>query len=190
MTLLALAPAWAQEVRPLVSFGNAASIVADEFSVNRSIELPAVSMAEVLGLGGLGAALRAESVDPAGAALATSLGAWSGTAPSIAFPDAGIVRRTVEDAWQVRIDTSTRRDAYLDVGYQIYADNGTAGMLSNVSDRTSQIAVRLEPITPVVVGVEDGYELLQGGLIFHLDLATVRRSGRYQGALTVTFNNF
>ena len=189
IAMCALSPVQAQESHRAATVINDADIVEATMRVTRTIELAPVSMAEVFGLtGGLAAPVAARASDSSGAAV--SLGRWSGSAPANGFPAAPVVQRTVEDAWQLRVDQVQRNSAYFDVAYQIHAANGGTGMLSHGTDESSSMSVRLEPITPVVVDSDGTYDILQGGVVFHLDLGATHKAGRYRGTLTVTFNNY
>jgi len=193
MAPVAFANSQVQQLRRPATVGNGAEVVDAQLSLTRTIALTAVSMAEVLG-GTIGASPasggRAAS---AVAGTSISLGAWSSARPAGSpqgFSAARVVRRSVQDAWQLRVESALRRQQYFDVAYQLRGANGRAGHLSHAGDRGSEIGVRLEPIAPTVVITDGDYDVLQGGVTFYLELAGVRRAGRYQGTLTVTFNNF
>ncbi|NKB89655.1 MAG: hypothetical protein GKS06_15670 [Acidobacteria bacterium] len=186
--LCALAPAAAQESPRSALAINDADIIEAAMSVTRTIELAAVSMAEVLGATGAPVAARTASASASGAAVA--LGSWNGAVGMSEFPAPPIIPRTVDDAWEFRVEQSQRRNTFFDVDYQLRAANGSPGMLSHTGDETSTMLVRLQPVTPPVVDSDGTHDVFQGGLVFYLDLAGARRSGRYQGTLTVTFNNY
>jgi hypothetical protein len=192
ITLCALAPAQAQESHRVATAINDADIVEATMRVTRTIELTPVSMAEVFGLanGAIAPAARRGSAPATASGNAVSLGRWSGSAPTTGFPTAPVVQRTVEDAWQLRVDQTQRNAAYMDVAYQLHGANGREGMLSHADDETSAMLVRLESLTPVVVDSDGTYDVLQGGVVFHLDLAGTHKAGHYRGTLTVTFNNY
>ncbi len=189
VTLIASASLHAQQVRRPATFDNGAEVVDAELSLTRSIALTAVSMAEVLGMAGGSPGSRSAA---AVAGASVSLGAWSPTrtARTSGFPKAPVIRRSVQDAWQLRVDSAQRRRQHFDVAYQLRGANGRSDRLSHAGYRDSEIGVRLESITPTVVSTDGDYDVLQGGVMFYLDLAGIRRAGSYQGTLTVTFNNF
>jgi len=193
MTLIASAGIQAQQLRRPATVGNDAEVVDAQLSLTRTIALTAVSMAEVLGATvGVSAASGGRAI-AAVAGSSISMGAWSsarsaGSSPGV--PEAPVVRRSVQDAWQLRVDAALRRQQHFDVAYQLRGVNGRPDRLSHGGDRGSEIAVRLEPIPPTVVFTDGDHDVLQGGVTFFLDLAGVRRAGQYQGILTVTFNNF
>jgi len=190
VTLVASASVQAQQQRRPATFGNGAEVVDAELSLTRTIALTAVSMAEVLGMAGGARGGRSAAV-AAGASMslgARSAGSSARTSPG--FPKAPVVRRSVQDAWQLRVDSAQRRRQHFDVAYQLRGANGRSGRLSQPGDSGSEMDVRLEPITPIVVFTDGDYDVLQGGVMFYLDLAGIRRAGKYQGTLTVTFNNF
>lgn len=192
MTLVAFASQAQQLGRP-ATVGNEAEVVDAELSLTRTIALTSVSMAEVLGATLGSGPTRSGRVATAVTGASISWGARSSTrlaGASPGFPEAPAVRRSVQDAWEMRVDSTLRRRQYFDVAYQLRGADGQSGRLSYLGDRGSHIGVRLESIAPTVVSTDGDYDLLQGGITFYLDLANVRRAGQYQGTLTVTFNNF
>ena len=193
--LLALASGEAQQVRH-PGFGTDAEVVDAQLSLNRLVELPAVSMAELLGFtptsaarGNLAAAPSRLATPAAGA---VSLGRWSSAArgPMADVENAPVIQRRVPDIWQFRVPVQERGSRYLDVDYALHGANGASGTLTNPLDRSSDIRVRIEPLAPTVVAREGDYDVMQGGVIFHLDLSGVRRAGQHSGTLTVSFHNY
>ena len=186
--LLAPAGSEAQQMRQPVAIGSESAEVIDAaLRVSRTIELPPVSMAEILGLG----LTSRFATSAATGGTAVALGTWSPGAASAPArtPEPHLLLRNVPDVWLIRQSSDQRKNQYLDVGYAIHSLKGGSGRLSHPEDAGSQISVRLEAITPTLVGADGEYDLLQGGVTFYLDLAGIRRAGQHLGLLTVTFNN-
>ncbi len=182
-----------QQLRPATLDGDV-EVVDAELSLTRTIALTAVSMAEVLGVA-IGGGSSSDGRAATAAVVSTSFSLGAGSSSRLAsatpgFAEAPVVRRSVQDAWQLRVDAAARQRQHFNVAYQLRGANGRAGRLSHSGDRGSEIEARLEAIAPTVVFADGDYDVLQGGVTFYLDLAGVRRAGQYQGTLTVTFNNF
>ena len=190
LTLLMWTTSHAQEQRQPV-FGNNAEVVDAALRLTRTIELTAISMAEVLGMAPGASAARGSGPAATVTASASSLGAWRpGGTTATGVSEAAVIRRSVPDAWQMSVESTQRRRQHLDVAYTVRGASGKLGTLSHGADRGSGIGVRLESIPPTVLVTEGDFDVLQGGVVFYLDLTGVRRAGQYQGTLTVTFNNF
>jgi len=186
--LLLVARSGEAQQSPRVSLVTSeAEIIDTELSVSRVIQLAPVTMAELLGGGAI--ARTAAGAAPRGSTVA--LGTWSSSGASVrtAASDPRLVERNVESAWQLRVERTQRRQQHMDVSYVLRSVGGSRNVLGHATDRGSQILVRLEPIAPTVVGYEEGADIVSGGVSFYLDLSRVRRPGRHQGTLTVTFNN-
>lgn len=188
LAFLAPAGSEGQQVRRPASIDGATAEVVDaELSLTRTVELPAVSMTEILGTIARGGG----SGNAAPGGLAMSLGTWSPSSAAMAGRAATAVEalRRAENLWQIRLPGEQRRTQHLDVAYQIHGLDGRRGALTHPADSFSQVRVRLEPIAPTLVGADDD-DVLQGGVTLHLDLSGIRRAGQHLGSLTVTFNNF
>lgn len=167
-----------------------AEIIDTELSVSRVLQLAPVTMAEMLGISTAAAVTRTGAkAAPGGSNVA--LGTWSRGRASMRAAPSGtrLLERNVESAWQMRVERTQRREQYVDVNYLLRGIGGAANVLRHSTDPGSQIFVRLEPVAPTVVGIEEGADILRGGVRFYLDLSRVRRPGRHHGTLTVTFNN-
>jgi len=99
------------------------------------------------------------------------------------------VSRKVPDLWRLRLPVETRLYA-LDVNYELVGANGLPSRLCNPGKRGSEIKVLIDEIPPRVISRESHSTLIEGGMVMHLKLDSVRAAGKYSGTLTVVVNHF
>jgi hypothetical protein len=119
---------------------------------------------------------------------ATSLGKWNGGFANFDRAEirTQIVRR-VPTVWRLRLaeDQDLHR---LDVQYEIGTLDGRPGRLASTDGDDSEVRVGLRPIPPLVVSDAGDGPVIEGGVVLHLDLDSVRSAGQYTGTLTITLN--
>jgi hypothetical protein len=143
-----------------------------ELRIESRISLEGVSLRELL---------------PAGRR-ANSLGKWNGGFASFDHAEirTQIVRR-LPTVWRLRL--AEDQDLYrLDVQYEIGTRDGRPGRLASTDMEGSEVKVELRPIPPLVVSDTGDGQVVEGGVVLHLDLESVRSAGQYTGTLTITLN--
>lgn len=145
----------------------------------RSLELEAITLQELIGIG----------------SASNDLGAWSETAIFAAipqFPEPTIVR-TVPNLWQLKIGRLNKGNGVepgaVDVSYEVVGANGTRDRFSHVDHSSEEISVEIVPTEPFSF-IRGNNQIIEAGASFHLQLGTARAAGLYRGALTVTVHYY
>jgi hypothetical protein len=117
-----------------------------------------------------------------------ALGTWRGGFDS--FEGAGAatsISRRVPTVWRMRL-ADAQDLGRVDVQYEVTDTKGRPGRLASAGATGSEVRVELRPIPPLVVSDDADGIVIEGGLVLHVDLESVRSAGRYEGTLTVTLN--
>ncbi len=152
----------------LLALAKGAQIVS--FGVVASVDLPAVTAAEVLGGGG--AAVNLGTFTPGadvtgGVLLQTQL------------------QRTVDTVWAAWI-RDLKKVQKISVQYDVVGARGSTGRLDADDPAAGAVAVQVTPLTPKVLWKVGRWRYVVGGAVFTVDLADARGAGRYAGNLFVT----
>ena len=117
-----------------------------------------------------------------------SHGRWTGSYSvfDARAPRTQIIRR-LPALWRMRLARGDQSDR-LDVQYEITDQTGRRGHLAASGAPDSEVRVELRPIPPLVISEDAAGEVLEGGLVLYIDLASVRTAGVYSGTVTVTLN--
>lgn len=100
-----------------------------------------------------------------------------------------IVRRDLPELWSTSLDAGESA-ADLDVSLQIIGEDGRVGVLSQGEQASGEVRARAIPLPPQESLERDGSHRVSGGGVLVLDLADVRRAGRYRGTLVITIDRF
>ncbi len=99
------------------------------------------------------------------------------------------VSRSVPELWRMRMPLDTRLFA-LDVSYELVGANGRSSCLGSLEEKGSEIKVIIDKIPSRIIGREAHSMVIEGGMVIHMKMDTVRSAGKYSGTLTVVVNQF
>lgn len=149
------------------------------------VEIGALSTVRQISLETISAA---ELAPETGGAGSVDLGRWYGPESRFGLPPLPTeVTRRIPTLWRLRVD-ETAGPAALDVRYEIIARNGRSESLSHVDHPEAEIGVRVEPLTPEIIGRDGETAVLEGGMILRLLIGETRYAGSYAGTVTVTLH--
>jgi len=97
------------------------------------------------------------------------------------------IARPLPGIWQLKVPQAKSKAA-VQVGYELIGIDGRRNVLTLPGEPSSGIRVTLEPIGPTTLGRSSKDALLEGGVVLHLDINSVRHAGEYRGTLTVSIN--
>ncbi len=102
---------------------------------------------------------------------------------------APVIRRRLPGVWQIAVD-DWRRAAGIQPRIEVESRSGRAGMLSLQSAPSHGIGVRAVASSPRVVAREGDSAVLRGDVDLHIDTASLRSAGVYEGRLVVILEGF
>ncbi len=99
------------------------------------------------------------------------------------------VKRGVPGLWRLRMPPQAGLYA-LDVSYELVDLFGRPSRLGSMEKGDSEIKVTIDEIPPRIVSRDAHSNVIEGGMVLHLQLESARTAGKYSGTLTVVVNHF